>query len=405
MPLNKVGNFFQENYVEKFLSIFFIYLFFLFLNYFINFISLLVLILGNTDQIFAINVNNGELYLRRPLDYERENNYQLTIEATNLLGMNASTKIFINIIDINDNAPYWNQTVFYGQVFESAPVNTFVQTDNGTPLVIKAFDKDYYSNLIYSIVDDLAKQYFSIEPRTGALSLLKLFDCDQYKQFQFNVMVTDNGMPKMKAQNDATVIIKCLPVNDCQPVFLMDRFYAVLLLPTYKDVIVAKVTATDCDKDAEEELRYAFGHNNNDNSNSSNDQLISKFSINATTGQIMIANVDIKPDIYKLMITVTDGTFTGNATVIIEAKPIPISTLRFRQSRYQASIEENSSNIKIITMPAIEGNKLHENLIFSILNPTNLFKIARTSGAILYRGIPVDRETTPKYVFISILPF
>src|SRR5699024_3296226 len=60
-------------------------------------------------------------------------------------------------------------------------------------------------------------------------------------------------------------------------------------------------------------------------------------------------------------------------------------------------ITENSSLVKTLVMPAIEGNKLHEHLIFRIMNPTEHFRIARTSGAILFRGPPVDREKVNKF--------
>ncbi|OTF72359.1 hypothetical protein BLA29_014317, partial [Euroglyphus maynei] len=82
---------------------------------------------------------------------------------------------------------------------------------------------------------------------------------------------------------------------------------------------------------------------------------------------------------HELIVTVSDGKFTAEAKVFITVKKLPISTLKFRQNRYQATIRENSSTLRTIIMPSIDGNKLHEHLIFRIMTPTNLFKIARTS--------------------------
>ncbi|OTF83049.1 fat-like protein cadherin-related tumor suppressor-like protein, partial [Euroglyphus maynei] len=241
--------------------------------------SYFTIIAGDPDKTFTINVNNGELYIRRPLDYEHCSSYQLTIEASNLMGANVTTKVFINIIDINDNAPYWNQTVFDGQIFETTPINTFVQTESGSPLVIRAYDNDSFYNLVYQIVEHEAREYFRIEPRTGAISLIKMLDCDKHQQLQFSVSVIDDGTPKLKASNDATVRIKCLPVNDCPPVFVVDKFHATLFLPTFPNVIITKVSAIDCDfnpdkNDQNSDLKYHLKQINDEQA---------KFWINSTT--------------------------------------------------------------------------------------------------------------------------
>lgn len=54
---------------------------------------------GNEDSSFAINVNNGEIYLRKSLDFERHHNYTLTVSAVSLFGMKDTANIFISVID------------------------------------------------------------------------------------------------------------------------------------------------------------------------------------------------------------------------------------------------------------------------------------------------------------------
>jgi len=83
--------------------------------------------------------------------------------------------------------------------------------------------------------------------------------------------------------------------------------------------------------------------------------------------------------------------------VSITAEQIPRSSLHFTHEKFAGIITENTASVKTILMPTIEGNKLNEHLSFRILNPTSLFRIARTSGAILSRGIPIDREDKSRY--------
>ncbi|KAJ6215568.1 hypothetical protein RDWZM_010068 [Blomia tropicalis] len=356
---------------------------------------------GNVDDSFAINVNNGELYLRKHLDYERITNYSLTIGAENMFATKTSAKIFITIIDVNDNAPFWNRSTFTGLVYETLPIDSIVMNDDdGQPLIVNAYDRDSLHNsiLLYSIVDEHAKKYFQIEPRTGAISLIGKIGYEQFDSIEFQVSVSDYGYPPLKASSNALVRIKCLPVNDCPPIFKLNTYYSTLMLPTFMNVIVTKVSATDCDlrssnldgKQSTNYLQYSLYHHNR--------TIMNQFRINGTTGQILTATDQFEVGPLELIVTVFDGKFSNNATVVINVKMLPHSSLRFKDERYYGSIMENSSMIKTIVLPSIEGNRLHEHLVFRIMNPTDHFMISRTSGAILYRGTNlIDRESINKF--------
>ena len=105
------------------------------------------------------------------------------------------------------------------------------------------------------------------------------------------------------------------------------------------------------------------------------------FAINSTSGQITTATDQFEAAICTFEVTAFDGKHTFTAKVFVHAKPLPRSSLRFRRDRYYGTITENSSLIKTVVVPGIEGNKLHEHLLFCIMNPTEHFRIARTSGA------------------------
>lgn len=350
---------------------------------------------GNEDGAFAINVNNGEVYLRKGLDYERRHNYTLTVSAVSLFCVKDRAKIFVSVLDVNDNAPYWREAVFEGQLYETMPVNSIVLTEEGAALVVRAYDNDSMHNalLAYSIVEENARRYFSVEPRTGAVSLIQRLDFEKVQEFTFSVAVADHGLPSLKAVSSALVRVRLLPVNDCPPVFTLNKYYASLLLPTYQNVILTSVAANDCDLRPENSGEPHLLHYNISEASPQGRH----FAINSTSGQITTATDQFEAAIYTFEVTAFDGKHTSTAKVFVHAKPLPRSSLRFRRDRYYGTITENSSLIKTVVMPGIEGNKLHEHLLFRIMNPTEHFRIARTSGAILFRGPPVDRERVAKF--------
>ena len=54
----------------------------------------------------------------------------------------------------------------------------------------------------------------------------------------------------------------------------------------------------------------------------------------------------------------------------------------------------------MILVVNVLGSSLNENLEFSILNPTDMFTIGRTSGALATTGVPFDREVQENYELI-----
>lgn len=76
------------------------------------------------------------------------------------------------------------------------------------------------------------------------------------------------------------------------------------------------------------------------------------------------------------------------------------SGLVFQRQMYQGSVLENSTKQITVAVVTVIGNKLNEHLIFSILNPTPLFTIGSTSGALRTTGLRFDREQQEYYQLI-----
>ena len=128
---------------------------------------------------------------------------------------------------------------------------------NYNPLVIKATDADTGVNslLSYKILEERAKKYFAIDESTGAIRSITALDYEEQKRFRFNVRVTDRGTPRLSSDSLARVTIDVIDENDSPPSFERKVYHVVLLLPTFKDVLVAQVNASDPDVGIKTQLR------------------------------------------------------------------------------------------------------------------------------------------------------
>nr|XP_053631087.1 fat-like cadherin-related tumor suppressor homolog isoform X2 [Cherax quadricarinatus] len=341
---------------------------------------------------FAINPASGMVSLDTPVDFEEVQSYNFTVLASSMNGQEATAQLIINIRDENDNPPYFTQSSYSGHISEAAAVNSVVLMEDNSPLVISARDKDsdQNSNLVFTILEEEARMYFTIDSSTGAIRTVGPLDHEVVAKVRFSVKVHDNGQPRLSASTTASVAITITDINDVPPRFLLQEYNATLLTPTQRDVSVVHLNATDLDFDGKANLEYEIADGNKDG----------KFKINAKTGLLTVNDSSNLASHYQLKVTVNDGQFASSAAVNIHVEPIPQTGLRFSEEKYFAAVEENSTRVDKVAMVHVLGSNLNEHLRFSILNPTDMFTIGDTSGVIQTTGKPFDREVQDNYLLV-----
>ncbi|XP_030836442.1 protocadherin Fat 1 isoform X2 [Strongylocentrotus purpuratus] len=344
---------------------------------------------GNDARRFDINSNSGIITTTMPLDYEEVTMYNLTVQATNMVGLRTNTCLVIHVQDANDNAPTFSSVEYVGSISESASLKSVVLDENSRPLVISAEDADsgHNAHLVYEIIERDAQMYFSIDESTGAIRTKMSLDHERIPEFEFTVQVHDTGSPQMMANKPARVRITIIDINDSQPQFVKAVFEAQLLLPTYAGVFILTVTAIDDDDVSMSQLEYSIHEGDRSH----------HFSIDAQSGDIFVANGTSLSSEYDLTVRVTDGLNFNDAQVLIHVEARPTSSLRFPANECYAIIRENSSTVHDVAVLSVIGSTLNEPLTFTILNPSPMFSIKPTSGIVRNTGIPFDREEQDSY--------
>uniref|UniRef100_A0A3B4B9T3 Cadherin domain-containing protein n=1 Tax=Periophthalmus magnuspinnatus TaxID=409849 RepID=A0A3B4B9T3_9GOBI len=90
-------------------------------------------VIGNsmtsTSKLFAIT-EEGNIILNGQVDYEKAKMYEIDIEATDRGGLSDSTKVVIEISDINDNSPVIQIISISESIVENCPSDTVVAIMN-----------------------------------------------------------------------------------------------------------------------------------------------------------------------------------------------------------------------------------------------------------------------------------
>nr|XP_045250900.1 protocadherin gamma-A1 isoform X21 [Macaca fascicularis] len=173
----------------------------------------------SSNPHFSLDVQQGadgpqhpEMVLRSPLDREEEAVHHLILTASDGGDpvRSGTLRIYIQVVDANDNAPAFTQAQYHMNVPENVPLGTRL-------LMVNATDPDEGSNgkVTYSFhnVDHRVAQIFHLDSYTGEISNKEPLDFEEYKIYSMEVQAQDGAGLMTRAK----VLIKVLDVNDNAP--------------------------------------------------------------------------------------------------------------------------------------------------------------------------------------------
>ncbi|KAM4732143.1 protocadherin gamma-A10-like isoform 11-T11 [Anableps anableps] len=161
----------------------------------------------------------AEMVLQKALD--REEKTQLSLKLLAVDGGNpqrsGTVLIDINILDVNDNAPVFNQSVYKATVIESAPKGTLVITVNASDI-----DSGLNAQVTYNFSKSKAGKadLFYIDNATGRIYVTKEIDFEKDKKIEFRVEAKDQG----GLTDSSKVEIEVVDINDNAPVINVMSF-------------------------------------------------------------------------------------------------------------------------------------------------------------------------------------
>ncbi|XP_053180130.1 protocadherin Fat 2 [Scomber japonicus] len=226
---------------------------------------------GSGLGVFTIDEETGVIRTTETLDRETVPHYWLSVYATDLgtEPLISWTHIYLEVMDVNDNAPELSQPMYFASVQENvAKVKSVVQ--------VSATDMDTSSDgkLSFQMLES-HRTYFDVDPKTGVISTLSALDREDKPEHSIEVIVSDNGSPPLRST--ATVVIKVLDDNDNRPKFTDKLFH--VRLPEQRHQAgkqeVCRMVARDDDEGSNAVVTYKLQENHDE-----------RFEIDSVTGVV-----------------------------------------------------------------------------------------------------------------------
>ncbi|XP_020860824.1 protocadherin beta-16-like [Phascolarctos cinereus] len=201
------------------------------------------------SELFVLQTREGsdgskypELLLAKALDREEHPELEFVLTAVDggIPPSSGTAKIRIVVLDANDNAPVFSQSLYRATVAENSPVG-FVVT------IVSAADSDQGSNgeVTYSFSQNAGKGHraFQIDPLTGEIRISKFLDFEMIEKYELSVRATDGG----GLSSHCKVLVEVVDVNDNPPEVTVTSLSTLLPEDSLSGTVVALFSIRDRD--------------------------------------------------------------------------------------------------------------------------------------------------------------
>ncbi|XP_010132124.1 PREDICTED: protocadherin Fat 4-like [Buceros rhinoceros silvestris] len=202
---------------------------------------------GPNSDYFHIREGDGNIMLKKTLDYNKINLFNLTVQAKEKMGNNSDTaSVIITVQDYDTLNPYFSQSVYTGKISEhqSGPLTVLPEK-----ILAKDGDTGINEKVLYSIklVEPPAyNDTFLINVDTGELEVRTAVDREVCPYLIVGIQAAQQDQVFKTA--DAVVLVTIEDVNDNPPVFSQPSYNISILENLPNGMNVLQVTATDRDE-------------------------------------------------------------------------------------------------------------------------------------------------------------
>eukprot|EP00118_Oscarella_pearsei_P019174 m.202185 g.202185 ORF g.202185 m.202185 type:complete len:4095 (+) comp39606_c0_seq6:120-12404(+) len=259
--------------------------------------------------------------------------YKFTAKATDSISKEvASATVFIEIQDINDNAPVFKNAPYTATLSENTNLGIVVAT-----AVASDLDQGLNALFTFSISRGNDDGKFSIAKVSGRITLLASLDYETKKSYFLTITAKDNAPPFLSSQAGVHVTVTDF---DDQPPLFTSQFYTANPSPYENasiNTIIGTVSAADQDVAIGNPVSYSIHSGNTGNT----------FKIDASSGVVSLQNnLDFETvNYYALIVQATEvGSSLGSALARMDIRVLNVNdnSPKFRQSAYTTNVTENA---------------------------------------------------------------
>ncbi|XP_031221293.1 protocadherin alpha-7 isoform X18 [Mastomys coucha] len=318
----------------------------------------------STNEHFSLDVppNHEQvkplgLVLRKPLDREEAAEMRLLLTATDggKPELTGTVQLLITVLDVNDNAPVFDRSLYTVKLPENVPNGTLVIKVNASDL-----DEGVNGEVMYSFSSDVSsdiKSKFHMDAVSGEITVIGIIDFEESKAYKIPLEARDKGFPQLPGH--CTVLVEVVDANDNAPQLTVSS----LSLPVSEDSqpgrVVTLISVFDRDSGANGQVTCSLTPH-------IPFKLVSTFKnyyslvLDSALDRETISN-------YIVVVTARDGgspSLSATASVSVEVADVNDNAPVFAQPEYTVFVKENNPpGAHIFTVSAVDADAQENALV------------------------------------------
>lgn len=343
---------------------------------------------SNEDKNFSIDKRTGAIVISNHRRPHMQPLYHLNVSVSDGV-FRSSALVTVTVVGANFHNPTFSQMDYVVELVENSPAGTLVAEAKATD-----DDEGIYGQITYQIVNDLAKDKFSVN-ENGEIFTLESLDRENAieKVIPISLIAKDGG----GKVGFCVVNVILTDVNDNAPQFRAADYKATIASDVPRGTSVVKIAASDMDEGSNADIEYSI--------EADVENVEENFEIHPTTGVIVTKEslIGLENELYAFFVRAKD---TGNPPrhsvvqvyirIVAPETPIP----KFTEAHYRYTIAED---LAIGTEIDVIQAECEQPVVYSLVkgntpesNEDEVFVVDRDSGALKLQK-SLDHEMTKWY--------
>ncbi|XP_061105705.1 protocadherin alpha-6-like [Conger conger] len=210
---------------------------------------------SHMSELFDLDSKSGEIKVKGLVNFEDEQIYEITIQASDKGQVPLSThcNVFVKVEDVNDNKPEIDVTSLSSRIRENAPPGTVVALMGVTDL-----DSGVNGQVVCTLAGDLP---FDLKPSSEGnfYSLVTKSPLDRESVSQYDITVTAKDLGSPSLSSSKTIRVEISDINDNSPVFSESPYTLYLVENNAPGASMFTVSASDADEGENALVSYSLG--------------------------------------------------------------------------------------------------------------------------------------------------
>ncbi|XP_062282146.1 protocadherin gamma-A2-like [Scomber scombrus] len=337
----------------------------------------------------------AEMILQSGLDREKQIEHTLILTAVDggEPQRSGTVRIHVSVLDANDNAPVFTQSLYKVSVLENAMHGTVIAK-------VSAIDADqgYNGNVTYSFthLEEDSSCPFKINPYTGEVKLTGDIDYEVLANYEINLKAKD----PWGVVGASKLIIEIADVNDNSPVTTMASYSGKISEDSTPGTVVALISVQDKDSGKNGQVNLNIEEN-----------LPFKIKTSLRNYYALVTEQSLdreKRSKYNITLTATDEglpALSSRKTVVLDVTDINDNAPAFSQSVYTTQVMENNSpGVEMLQIRATDPDQGQNARISYLLideevngNPVSTYFSINTESGVIQSLRSLDYEQVKEY--------